>query len=70
MYSGAVVTVSSAGDLEAALVLRSVYRDGARSWLRAGAGIVGQSSPEREFTETCEKLGSVAPYLVAQDGQQ
>ena len=70
VYSGAVVTVSSAGDLEAALVLRSVYRDGARSWLRAGAGIVGQSSPEREFTETCEKLGSVAPYLVAQDGQQ
>ncbi|MFT3716341.1 MAG: salicylate synthase [Gordonia sp. (in: high G+C Gram-positive bacteria)] len=64
VYSGAVVTASSAGDLEAALVLRSVYRDGDRSWLRAGAGVVAQSDPEREFTETCEKLGSVAPYLV------
>jgi salicylate synthetase len=32
--------------------------------LRAGAGIVAQSQPEREFEETCEKLGSVAPYLV------
>lgn len=66
VYSGAVVTASSAGELEATLVLRSVYRDGDRSWLRAGAGIVRQSSPEREFTETCEKLGSVAPYLVAE----
>lgn len=65
VYSGAVVAASSTGDLEATLVLRSVYRDGERSWLRAGAGIVGQSTPEREFTETCEKLGSVAPYLVA-----
>lgn len=67
-YSGAVVTVSSSGDLEAALVLRTVFRDGERSWLRAGAGVVGQSNPEREFTETCEKLGSVAPYLVAETG--
>lgn len=65
IYSGAVVTVGSSGDLEAALVLRSVFRDADRSWLRAGAGVVGQSKPEREFTETCEKLGSVAPYLVA-----
>lgn len=65
VYSGAVLAVSSAGDLEATLVLRSVYREGGRSWLRAGAGIVGQSEPEREFTETCEKLGSVAPYIVA-----
>lgn len=67
VYSGAVVTASSSGDLEAALVLRSVYRDEQRSWLRAGAGVVGQSNPEREFTETCEKLGSVAPYLVAEE---
>ena len=65
VYSGAVVVASSAGDLEAALVLRSVFRDEQRSWLRAGAGVVGQSNPEREFTETVEKLGSVAPYLVA-----
>jgi len=44
--------------------LRTVFREGGRSWVRAGAGIVSQSSPEREFTETCEKLGSIAPYLV------
>lgn len=64
LYSGAVVTVSPDGALEATLVLRAVYQTGAGAWLRAGAGVVGQSRPEREFEETCEKLSSVAPYVV------
>lgn len=64
LYSGAVVTVSPDGAMEATLVLRAVYQTGEGAWLRAGAGVVGQSRPEREFEETCEKLGSVAPYVV------
>ncbi|WP_433665937.1 salicylate synthase [Nocardia sp. CA-136227] len=64
LYSGAVVTLSPDGALEATLVLRAVYQSSGTAWLRAGAGIIAQSSPEREFEETCEKLGSVAPYLV------
>ncbi|MEV0250399.1 salicylate synthase [Nocardia sp. NPDC050712] len=64
LYSGAVVTISPSGALEATLVLRAVYQNAEGAWLRAGAGIVGQSRPEREFEETCEKLGSVAPYVV------
>ncbi|MDL9937479.1 salicylate synthase [Gordonia sp. ABSL1-1] len=65
LYSGAVLTASSAGDLEATLALRTVYSEGERSWLCAGAGVVGQSTPDREFEETCEKLASVAPFVVA-----
>ncbi|TQM28948.1 nocobactin biosynthesis salicylate synthase NbtS [Nocardia bhagyanarayanae] len=64
LYSGAVVTISPTGAMEATLVLRAVYQTTEGAWLRAGAGIVGQSRPEREFEETCEKLGSVAPYVV------
>ncbi|WP_433661544.1 salicylate synthase [Nocardia sp. CA-128927] len=64
LYSGAVVTVSSSGALEATLVLRAIYQTTEGAWLRAGAGIVAQSLPEREFEETCEKLGSIAPYVV------
>ncbi len=67
LYSGAVLTASSEGELEATLALRTVFREDGRSWIRAGAGIVGQSSPDREFEETCEKLGSVAPYLVERE---
>jgi salicylate synthase len=65
LYSGAVLTVDQSGALDAALVLRTVYRQHGRTWLRAGAGIVGQSQPAREFEETCEKLDSVARFLVA-----
>ncbi|MFE5597688.1 salicylate synthase [Streptomyces coelicoflavus] len=64
LYSGAVLTVDQDGAMDAALVLRSVYRQNGRTWLRAGAGIVGQSRPERELEETCEKLGSVGRFLV------
>ncbi|MEV8533629.1 salicylate synthase [Streptomyces sp. NPDC051211] len=64
LYSGAVLTVGANGFLDAALVLRTVFRQHGRTWLRAGAGIVEQSTPEREFEETCEKLRSVSRSLV------
>lgn len=64
LYSGAVLTVDQSGALDAALVLRAVYRQNGVTWLQAGAGIVGQSRPVREFEETCEKLDSVARFLV------
>ncbi len=54
---------STAGALDAALVLRSLIGDGEETWLRAGAGVTAQSSPDREIEETCEKLRSVAPHL-------
>ncbi|MDY6810716.1 MAG: salicylate synthase [Actinomycetota bacterium] len=71
LYSGAVVTASSAGDLEATLALRTIFANAAGAWLRAGAGIVAQSNPAREFEETCEKLDSVAPFVVrrGEDGR-
>ncbi|WP_207004237.1 salicylate synthase [Trinickia mobilis] len=65
LYSGCVMIVDSGGALDAALVLRSVYRNGARCWLQAGAGLVPLSAPRREWTETCEKLASVARHLRA-----
>ena len=65
LYSGAVLKVDQDGSLDAALVLRAIYRQEGMTWLQAGAGIVGQSSPVREFEETCEKLDSIARYLVS-----
>ena len=65
LYAGAVLVCDSEGSLDAALVLRSIFQEGDRTWLQAGAGIVGQSLPEREHEETCEKLRSVARCLVS-----
>lgn len=64
LYSGAVVMFSADGGLDAALALRAAYERDGRTWLRAGAGIIEASDPEREFEETCEKLSTLAPYLV------
>ncbi|AXL92835.1 salicylate synthase [Streptomyces sp. CB09001] len=63
LYGGAVFRGSTSGALDAALVLRTLIGAGDEAWLRAGAGVTAQSSPERETEETCEKLRSVAPYL-------
>lgn len=68
MYGGAVLTVDADGTLDAALVLRAVFEQAGRTWLRAGAGIMAQSVPERELEETCEKLRSIAGYLVPAAG--
>ncbi len=65
LYSGAVVRFSADGALDAALTLRTVYERDGRTWLRAGAGIIAASEPDREFEETCEKLATLAPHLVA-----
>lgn len=67
MYCGAVLMLDPAASLfEATLVLRTVFQDEQRQWLQAGAGVTALSKPEREFTETCEKLGSIFPYVVAE----
>ena len=65
LYSGAVVMLSAGGGLDAALTLRAAYECDGKTWLRAGAGIIEESDPEREFEETCEKLSTLAPYLIA-----
>jgi salicylate synthetase len=61
-----VVVFSADGGTDAALALRSAYESDGKTWLRAGAGIIAASTPDREFEETCEKLTTLAPYLVPQ----
>ena len=63
LYSGAVV-MFSADALWTALALRSLNERDGQTWMRAGVGNIAASTPEREFEETCEKLTTLAPYLV------
>ena len=70
LYSGAVVRFAADGTMDAALVLRAAYERDGQTWLRAGAGIIEGSTPEREFEETCEKLTSLTPYLVKRESPQ
>jgi salicylate synthetase len=64
LYAGAVLHADASGALDACLTLRTLFSDGQRAWLQAGAGVVSESRPEREYRETCEKLESLAPHVV------
>lgn len=65
LYSGAILMIDDAGLFEASLVLRAVFQNGSQRWVQAGAGVIEMSTPERELLETCEKLATIAPFLVA-----
>ncbi|PLB53579.1 ADC synthase [Aspergillus steynii IBT 23096] len=66
LYSGAVLMLDGPDSFEASLVLRTVFQDPHRAWIQAGAGVIAQSSPDRELTETREKLASIAPFVVTE----
>ncbi|KAJ5603505.1 hypothetical protein N7537_006461 [Penicillium hordei] len=64
LYSGAAIMIEDLESFEAALVLRTVFQDRDRAWTQAGAGVISQSNPQRELTKTCEKLASIAPFVI------
>jgi anthranilate synthase component 1 len=66
-YAGAVGFVSTAGDMEMAITIRTgVATDGAFH-VQAGAGIVADSEPAREYVETMNKARAL---LEAAGGSQ
>lgn len=62
-YGGAVGYLTPSGDLDSAIVIRSLLVQNDRAYLRAGAGIVYDSDPEQEFEETEQKLESTLSAL-------
>lgn len=64
LYAGAICMIDANGELDSAVILRSIFQQSQQTWLRAGAGIVADSQPHREYDETTNKLQSVAHCLV------
>jgi salicylate synthase len=64
LYAGAICMADAHGALDSAVILRSIFQQSQQTWLRAGAGIVADSRPAREYDETTNKLRSVAHCLV------
>ncbi|MFL5435855.1 MAG: anthranilate synthase component I family protein [Myxococcales bacterium] len=55
-YGGAVGWFSGAGDVQLAIAIRTLFRSGERLFAQAGAGIVADSTPEREWEEVLAKV--------------
>ena len=59
VYAGAVLYIDYAENLDSCIAIRTiVLRDGEAS-VQAGAGIVADSVPEREYEETVHKAGAL-----------
>jgi anthranilate synthase component 1 len=59
IYAGTVFYADYSGNLDSCIVIRTaLFRDG-RAYVQAGAGIVADSIPEREYQETVNKARSV-----------
>jgi len=69
VYGGAVGWVDQAGRLDLAIALRTVFQYGDTFQLAAGAGILAESQPEREYAESVLKMNTMASQLVLSAGR-
>jgi anthranilate synthase component I len=59
VYAGSLGYVSFGGNLDMAITLRTIVVAEGTAYVQAGAGVVADSRPEREFDETLEKAGAM-----------
>ena len=62
-YAGAVGYFSSNGCCDFAIAIRSMFLENGQGYVQAGAGIVSDSVPEREFQETEHKAKALMTAL-------
>jgi anthranilate synthase component I len=55
IYGGSVLYADFAGNLDSCIGIRTMLMQGKRAYLQAGAGIVADSEPAREFEESMNK---------------
>jgi anthranilate synthase component 1 len=59
VYGGSVLYADFAGNLDSCIAIRTLLMQGKKAYLQAGAGIVADSDPQREFEETENKARGV-----------
>jgi anthranilate synthase component 1 len=57
-YAGALGYIDFSGNLDTAICLRTVVVAEGKAWVQAGAGIVADSDPAREYDETMDKAAA------------
>jgi len=68
-YAGAVGYFAFSGNLDACITIRTLIVKGVTVYLQAGAGIVADSVPEREYTETKNKAKALMEAIkLAEEG--
>ena len=69
-YAGAVGHFDYLGNMDMCIAIRTIVMQGQVAYLQAGAGIVADSDPAREYEETLNKLRALAQALdMAEQGR-
>jgi anthranilate synthase component 1 len=69
VYGGSVLYADFAGNLDSCIAIRTLLIQGKRAYLQAGAGIVADSDPAREYDECINKAQAVLKAVeVARSG--
>lgn len=70
-YAGAVGYLGFGGNLDTCITIRTILLRGGRAYIQAGAGIVADSEPEREYQETLNKARALLEALAGiQEGER
>jgi anthranilate synthase component 1 len=64
-YAGAVGYFDFTGNMDFGITIRSIVVSGDRASVQAGAGIVADSVPEREFAETEHKMQAMLQAIAS-----
>ncbi|MBI5368719.1 MAG: anthranilate synthase component I [Planctomycetes bacterium] len=68
-YAGAVGYFGLNGEMDFCITIRTILMKGGTAYLQAGAGIVADSVPEREYQETLNKMEALkSAVLLAEEG--
>jgi len=59
VYGGSVLNADFAGNLDSCIAIRTMLMQGKHAYLQAGAGIVADSDPAKEFQEAMNKAQAV-----------
>jgi anthranilate synthase component I len=68
IYGGSVLYADFAGNLDSCIAIRTLLMQGTKAYLQAGAGIVADSDPQREFEESMNKAQAVLRAVKAARG--
>lgn len=68
LYGGAIGYLDFTGNMDVCIAIRLAYKHGRRLIIRAGAGIVADSDPQREYEECCHKAEAVRTAVERADG--
>jgi anthranilate synthase component I len=63
IYAGAILYLDFSGNLDSCIGLRTLVAKKGRAYVQAGAGIVADSVPEREYEESGNKARAVLKAL-------